>query len=163
MMAQDELRETVTTRAVVVDTTGSVRREFPIPTGFGLLNDVAWSPDGRWIAMVSYNEQGYPAQEWQTPGGRRQLVLVDAAGDGRTGPAAVTAGTTILGWLAPDRLLQARHRSPQSRDNRPPDHDPGVVIPAQRSCTTTTGPRRRHQRISPSSPTTAAKQQSRAL
>jgi dipeptidyl aminopeptidase/acylaminoacyl peptidase len=109
IVANDVSRATVTTRAVVVDATGSLRRELPIPTGLGLLQYVAWSPDGRWIAMASYTNQGYPA-EWQNPdgSGRRDLVLVDATGDGRTGPA-VTVGPTVLGWLGPDRLLQLEY------------------------------------------------------
>jgi hypothetical protein len=47
-------------RVLVVDLAALVQREIPRPReDLGVLPDVAWSPDGRWIALAPYDFNAY--------------------------------------------------------------------------------------------------------
>jgi hypothetical protein len=85
---------------VVVDATGTLRRQIPVAENRGLKPRVAWSPDGRWLGTVEYTRPGLGSMYGSG------LELVDATGGGRPAPPLPEPAAFVVGWLGPDRLLQ---------------------------------------------------------
>jgi hypothetical protein len=106
-----ELAIQVGQKAIVIDTTGRPLRELHLADNMGLLPRVAWSPDGRRIATVTYTV----AYEVPLPlvyprfngGGPPQVSFVDASGGLAAGPL-VTGSHTVLGWRSDNSLVELK-------------------------------------------------------
>lgn len=97
-----ELAVQVSEKLVVLDATGSLLREVPLPPHRGLKPGVAWSPDGQWLGTVSYPKMPPVLGSMLATG----LELVDATGSGRLAPVLPKPIAVVVGWLGPTRLLQ---------------------------------------------------------
>jgi hypothetical protein len=101
-------------RVLVVDAAGQIQREVPRPTEtLGLLPDVGWTPDGRFIAMVTYNFVGGGAAGVPIVGPQGQptvrpaeVTLVDATGSGLAPRGPYQVSQSVLGWRSADSLVQ---------------------------------------------------------
>jgi hypothetical protein len=101
-------------RVLVVDLAGRVQREIPRPReDLGVLPDVAWSPDGRWIALVPYDFNAYGG----TPTGGSHSVSYGRAGSAVTLVDAAGTGST-RGPFALDHHCQRSGRRGESCDPR---------------------------------------------
>jgi hypothetical protein len=89
----------------VIDLHGTVLNDLIAPPGgMGIVPSVAWSPDGRWIAMnrwVGFNEV---AGEGDPPYGP-QITAVDATGGPAVRGPFPERDTDVIGWRDPDHLL----------------------------------------------------------
>lgn len=94
-------------KLTVIDVDGTRPREIRLPaTGLGLAPGVAWSPDGRLIALIPWDaQQGPEIGPWNIRGPRK-VTFVDSTGAGsRTTPEPVVA-QHLLGWRGPRSIAE---------------------------------------------------------
>ncbi|HCT76975.1 MAG TPA: hypothetical protein DGT23_10370, partial [Micromonosporaceae bacterium] len=93
----------------VVNVDGSRARQITLPMeGPGITPRVAWSPDGRWLALIEWQTNGtkvlQPMNGLWTTQRFTTVRFVDATGAGRSAPEPVTAGH-VLGWRTPRSIV----------------------------------------------------------
>jgi len=101
------------THAFVINIDGTLEHDIVIPIkGLGIVPHVAWSPDGRWIALYRWRASTYRSMPdiegpsssyWLT---ERALVVVDATG-GTASRGPFPVDTEVLGWRDADHLVTA--------------------------------------------------------
>lgn len=94
----------------VVTVDGRKERQVPMPQGYGIQPNVAWSPDGKLLAAVAWT-----SESWQLLDGTTATVYVRAFGSGKvefvdaTGAGGAVPNPLqmdeILGWRSGDRLV----------------------------------------------------------
>ncbi|GIH05083.1 hypothetical protein Rhe02_31500 [Rhizocola hellebori] len=117
----DQLAVQVRDQIWVLNLPDGKRRQFgihPPEPGLGIQPGVAWSPDGRWLALIAWRDNGTQAlqpmtQEWADTYGK--LTFVDATGAGRLAPDPIQAGD-MLGWRTPASVLTLDQRTGQIRE-----------------------------------------------
>ncbi len=76
--------------------------------GLGLVPGTAWSPDGRWLALIPWNEDGAGGrQPGAGPMPYGKTTFIDATGVGWKAPDPVEPGS-LLGWRNPETVIMLR-------------------------------------------------------
>ncbi len=90
---------------------GTIARRIVTPPRSSLAGANSWSPDGKWLVVISREPDRYEGQSiWA---GDPSYVFLDAAGKAGQGPAPVPAkgivpgawGDAVLGWRSPTSML----------------------------------------------------------